>query len=240
VLLAGVLAGGCDDRSSVPQSVLDQAATQNSSKTPARPTTQELLTGHRTTLVLTPLPLTMQVPDSWKIEPLRGTPVTLVTGATPTSDISIQLSIRPSIHNDEFESLVTGAKKEMKQKPDTVKKLDIRPLGSGGAKLMERQSQGAPAPYTVYDAHNIPRVTTQSVYKWTLTVFVPHENAFQVYELNFIGLTKQQFDADKDFLNSIVNTLALGSGAGASSGAGVTSGAGAASTSPAPAPPALP
>ena len=35
----------------------------------------------------------------------------------------------------------------------------------------------------------------------------PHEGAIQVFEVNFIGLTKSQFDKDKEFLNSVLSTL---------------------------------
>src|SRR4051812_11046168 len=81
-----MLAAACDDKPSVPQAILDQATTQADNKKPQRPTTQELVSGRRTSFLLSPLPLTMQVPESWKTEPLKGTPVTLLTGPTPASD----------------------------------------------------------------------------------------------------------------------------------------------------------
>ena len=219
--------GGCDDSPPVPATLLEQAATQ--AKTSPRPTTQELLTGARTNTLLVPLPLKMQVPTSWKTKSLR---VMLLEGPTPTSDISIQLSTRPSIRTEDFDRLVAGAKKELQQSPDTVKKADVRPLpGSGNGKLLERQMVGTPGPYTVYDAQNNPHVSTQSIYKWTLTAFVPFENAYQVYELNFIGLTKEQYEKDKEFLNSIVSTLTLATPGEAG---GIPP---AATTAPTPAPP---
>jgi hypothetical protein len=213
------LATACDEKPSIPQAVIDEATTQVNDKTLTRPTTQELLSGERTSLLLTPLPLSMRVPTSWKIEPVKGRSVSLLNGPTPTSDVSIQFSIRPSLTSEAFDHLIAGARKEMQQNPDTVKKLDVRPLGGSGAKLMERQTVGPPRPYTVYDAQNLPHTTTQSSFTWTLTAFVPYENAYQVYELSFIGLTKEQYDKDKDFLEGIVNTLAYGTGAAGPAGA---------------------
>src|SRR4051812_22750574 len=94
VAAGGLLISACDDKPEVPQAVLDQATTQAADKGPKHATTQELISGHRKTLLLTPLPLTMQVPESWKLEPLKGTSVMLLNGPTPTNEnTSIQLSI---------------------------------------------------------------------------------------------------------------------------------------------------
>jgi hypothetical protein len=214
-MLIAAAAGGlglmaaCDDKSSVPQAVIDQATTQATDQMPARPTTQELLSGPRTSELLTPLPLRMQIPKSWgRPRVITSTTENILEGATPAGDISISKKVRPSITKTDFDRLIAGAKKEMQQNPDTIKKADLRPLpNSSDGKLFERQSVGQPGPYTTYDAQNIPHTSTQSIYKWTLMAFVPHADAYQVYELNFIGLTKEQFEKDQEFLNSIINTL---------------------------------
>ena len=46
-------------------------------------------------------------------------------------------------------------------------------------------------------------------------ILAPHGDAFQVYELNFVGLTKSQYDKDKDFLQGLLETLGHGSAGGA-------------------------
>src|ERR1044072_7986509 len=83
LLVSGVFCGACDDRSnSVPQAVLDQA-----SKPPIDmlrvPTTQELLSGHRSRTALLPLPLSMELPPGWR--PMKDMPGVL-QGFTPSGN----------------------------------------------------------------------------------------------------------------------------------------------------------
>src|SRR5688572_27111527 len=72
---AGLTAIGCEEPAAdVPQAVLDQQARQAAAEKnlPKIPTTQELTTGPRQTIALGPLPLTMRVPASWKVEVAAG------------------------------------------------------------------------------------------------------------------------------------------------------------------------
>ena len=78
----------------------------------------------------------------------------------------------------------------------------------GNVKVLERQSVGQAAPFVVYDSRNQPHETIEAPFSWTISVLVPNEGAYQLYELNFIGLTKSQYDHDKDFLDGILRTLA--------------------------------
>src|SRR5688572_16093681 len=66
---------GCEDPADdMTKAVLDQQAKKAAvEKTlPKIPTTQELVSGPRTTVPLGPLPLTMRVPASWKVEVAGG------------------------------------------------------------------------------------------------------------------------------------------------------------------------
>lgn len=60
----------------------------------------------------------------------------------------------------------------------------------------------------LYDKNNVPHTTTESIFNWNTSVLIPSDDGkYQVYELNFIGLTRSQYEKDKDFLNSILNTI---------------------------------
>ena len=198
-----MFAAACDDRGSVPQAVLDQA-----NKPPEDflrvPTTQELVSGRRSRTALLPLPLTMELPPGWRPDRKLAN---ILQGYTPSGgEVQIQLVPRPSIKMDDLDRLVTGAKKEMAANPQQILKVDVRPLGT--VKVLERQKVGVPAPLTTFDKNNQPHTSTESNFTWTLDVLVPHEGMYQVQELSFIGLTKSQWDQDKDFLNSVLSTLA--------------------------------
>lgn len=217
-VLAAALAA-CDDKSSVPPQVLKQAEeTQQAQATGKKkhPTTQELLSARRSRTALIPLPLTMEVPPGWGNFDGFGDPqvkaatagLNLLDGITPNGEVQIQLSVRPAIKQEEFDRIVTFGKKEQKEKPQQILKMDVR--DAGNVKIMERQSVGEPRPLTTYDDKGREHTTTESSFNWTISVLVPNAGALQVYELNFIGLTKNQYDKDKDFLNGIVNTLSYG------------------------------
>jgi hypothetical protein len=237
LLAAGLLGyvGGCDDRSGqVPQAVLDQA-----SKPPEDllkpPTTQQLLTGHRSRTALLPLPLTMELPPGWGPD-RRAHMANVMTGYTPSgNEVQIQLITRSSIKHDELDRLVTGAKKEMAAKPQQIVKVELRPLGS--AQVLERQRIGEPAKLTTYDKNMTPHESMESHFTWTLNVMIPHEAGFQVHELSFLALTKNQYDQDKDFLNGVLSTLKYETGGDATTSTSTTAPS---STQPAISAPAAP
>jgi hypothetical protein len=235
VAAATLLAVACDDRSSVPQAVLDQAS-KPPENTLRAPTTQELLSGHRSRTALHPLPLTMELPPGW--HPMKEL-ANVLQGYTPTGDIQIQLVGRASMKKEALERTVLGAKKEMATNPTEILKVDLRSLGN--VKVLERQKVGKPAPLEIRDKNNQVHTSIETPFTWTLDVLVPFEDAYQVFELNFLDLTKRQFDQDKDFLNGVLSTLAY---AGEASSTNPTAASSSAATQPAtsapPSPPSIP
>jgi hypothetical protein len=211
---AGMALVGCDDRPTPPLAGgVGDPTTKPAESRFRRPTTQALLEGHRSRTALIPLPLTMDVPAGWgRLEEVNEAGLTiksaglnLFQGATPAGEVQIQLSGRPTLKQDDLTRVIAAARKEQSADPTSILKVDLRDHGS--VKIMERQTVGKPAELTTYDSNNQPHVSTESPFNWTITVLVPHENAYQVFELNFIGLTKSQFDLDKDFLTGVIATL---------------------------------
>ena len=74
---------GCEERPEVPPEILQKTAEPTPSGVP-RPTTQELVSGARSRTLLSPLPLTMELPPSWGRESLNDvpTPPNLLQGYT--------------------------------------------------------------------------------------------------------------------------------------------------------------
>src|SRR5688572_25723943 len=94
---------GCDDPAGdIPQAVLDQQARQAEAQKslPKIPTTQDLVNGPRTVMPLGPLPMTMRVPASWRVEVAGG--ASLLRGFTPNGEVAIQLTSRPSLKKANF------------------------------------------------------------------------------------------------------------------------------------------
>ena len=203
----------CDDSSNdIPQAVRDQQARQAEAekKLPKLPTTQELLTGPRSVTALGPLPMTMRVPASWKVE-VAG-PASHLRGLSPSGqEITIQLTSRSPIKRAEFDAFIKSAKRDQAEKPQSIIKADLRPFGT--AQLFEWQKVGEPREWPVYEPvgnEMRTRTTTEQPFDWKISLFAPQGDGFQRYELSFIGLTKSQYDKDKTFLQGILDTLSWG------------------------------
>jgi len=213
VLVAIVLvAFGCDDSSSVPPSVQQAAvkAKAHGPQAPPRPTTQELVNGPKRRLPLTPLPFSVSVPPSWKVQSLGAGSITVLTGPTPSGEAQIQLTSRATAKKEELEIIRRAAKKEMSQ-PTTESlskktiKADFRKIGE--VEVFERQAIGQPGPLTVQDADGREHTETATPFNWTLQMFVPQGDEYALYEMNFVVLTAEQYQQDKQLLQPILDSL---------------------------------
>jgi hypothetical protein len=200
----------------------------------AKPTTQELLGGEYKKQPLPGMPLSLKVPVSWKLDSAGS--VTMLEGPTPHDHAIIQLAQRDAISPEQLDIFVAGARKDMEQNPESVKRAQLheRTAGGGEFKVLERMSVGSPITTPKLDARgkemmdaagNFINVTITQL-RWTLLVYVPdpQKKGYARYELNFIGLTTEQYAQDKELLQKIVDSLALES---ASSGTSATPAVGA-------------
>lgn len=201
-LLAGMYGLGCDDEPAPPLDIM-QTESPLQEAAPA-PTTQELLEGVRQTVSLGELPLSVQAPPSWAVKPMRGTTHILLMGPTPSGEASIQLNNRPLTTADKLDIIVNGAKKEMQQFPQSIKLVELRTID--GAKVLERQRVGLmPRP----SPDDPPGVKPSPPFNWTITVFVPRGADYDTHELNFVGLTADQYEADKTLLRGIIESITV-------------------------------
>lgn len=158
----------------------------------------------------------MQAPAGWGVNAVEGTNVVLLEGPTPAGQASIQLANRMVISSAKLDALVNGAKGEMKQNPDSMKMVELRePARAGGVKVLERQRVGKmPSPLLSEE----DGTKASPPFSWTITAFVPRGADYETYELNFIGLTADQYETDKSLLREIIDSLAVdAAGAGATS-----------------------
>src|SRR5262245_53680451 len=82
ILMTWMGSAGCDPpKAPPPPQPTAEATTQ---PTPQRPTTQQLLSGTFKKVPLPSAPLSISVPESWKIEPVGA--ITFLTGPTPSSE----------------------------------------------------------------------------------------------------------------------------------------------------------
>ena len=205
VLLAIALGSGCDDAPAPPPHlVADRPAAEPHEAETTRPTTQELLAGPRKPIPLGELPLTVQAPAAWTLKTLNGTTHVLLEGPTPAGEASIQLNVRPTTSGPKLELILNGAKKELERFPQSIKMVELRPIRGG--QVLEQQRVGE-MPRTLPD--DDPNVKPSRPMNWTITVFVPHGADHKTYELNFVGLTADQYETDKPLLRGIVDSITV-------------------------------
>ena len=214
VLVLGALlmtAIACDDSTSVPTSVQEAAtkAKAQGPEGPARPTTQELIKGSRKRLALTPLPFSVSVPTSWKIDSLGSGSITVLTGPTPSGEAQIQLTSRATMKKEDLEVVERAAKKEATQ-PSTeasnkTVKAEFRKLGE--VEIFERQALGMSGPLTITNSDGTEKTENATNFKWTVMMFVPQGTEYARHEMNFVALTAEQYKQDKELLEGILNSL---------------------------------
>jgi hypothetical protein len=204
---SGVLATGCDEKPAVPPDL----ATPPSASAPteiAAPTTQELMSGPRKSIGLGTVPLKASVPQSWSIKSLNGGSIHLLGGPAPLGVIQIQIAQRPVVPAEKLKSLVAIAKKELVTDAATVKVVDVHPMKADPtAQVVERQAIGQTMPAMPVGENGTEMSKPETLYSWTLTYYVPEGPSFNVYELNFVGLTIDEFKANESLLREVLDSI---------------------------------
>jgi hypothetical protein len=207
ILLTVAVLVSCDDTPEPPPQLLEESR-KKEDEGPKKPTTQELLSGPRGVISLGALPLTVRAPKDWKVNSLANGNIMLLQGPTPSGEAQISLSRRPTAKSEQIEAVIKGARKEMSATQSSVRMADTREL-PGGARVFERQSIGRMMPAVPLDDEGKTMSKPSPAMNWTITVFVPEGSVFESYELNFIGLTVDQYEADQRLLREIIDSLAL-------------------------------
>jgi len=189
---------GCDDTPTPPPSVAapPQTAPARRIDLPERPTTQQILTARRQPLPLGEIPATLEVPDPyWKLnEPAPR--IVVLQGPAPAGDVTVRLS-RQEVDNrftlfsaERVKAMIDAAQADAARDPARNLLVNARDLGD--ARILER------------------RTLQGDTVAWTINLFVPGGDTpgnYVPYQLGFLGLTKAQYDADRDFLESTFRTL---------------------------------
>jgi hypothetical protein len=217
VALVGASAGGCDDQSDLPADLVqqqsDQQATDQQNAAATRPTTQELVRGERVWINLDTLPLRLRAPSSWRItrHGSAGSNVWL-EGATLHGDVQIDLTQRPAVARREYELFLKGIQRRI----DSPSGREAIQLGQvGPMQIVDYREELPAAPKPVVDESGNPKLDasgelvmqTAVPMRWRRSIYVPRADHAELYELRFVVLTKDQYEADREFLEQIFASL---------------------------------
>lgn len=212
LLIVGVaLSGACDRDDSMPPSLITVQPEQET-PTPSlpRPTTQALLEGPRTPIVLDTLPISMLVPPQWRIT-RHSANVVWVEGPTPHSEARIALKSQPSIPHDQFQMYLKGSRRDQEEEKNTT----IKIRQAGPMHIVERRTFLQPMRAPVVDSQGIAKLDergdvvmlTTVPLRWWVHLFVPFEQHVEQYDLSFVDIAKDQFEVDQAFLEKMLSTL---------------------------------
>jgi hypothetical protein len=234
---------GCDDRPHGEQA----AAPRPQPTTKPWPTTQEFLAMPRKPTPLVFMPITLSIPDGWKLDPPDAP--TSLEGPAPSGNLDISISILAPMKKARVDLLVEGAHQEAKLKPSVVvdepapinglralEKFSYANSSAGSATQpsstqpsvalsMADQSSAqsdtvqesaikdatAPTPVALPATRPagdgaLPTSMAGQTVSWNLILFVPYEDRFVPCSFDLIGLTQQQFQGDRAFIWSMLQT----------------------------------
>jgi hypothetical protein len=199
ILLAAIFAAACDEKPKLPP--------VSNTPTNTGPTTQELLTGPRTRLTLGSLPLSVRVPaKGWKIDTISSAGITLLRGVTPSGGVEIQLSTQRPVKKEDLDSILSYAHKDMERRNEPRNKIDVRTIG-GNVKVLEQFVVNPPQSLITTDATGKETTRQASSVTWTIEVFVPQQSQYERHDLNFVGLTYDEYQTDKPLLTEVIDSL---------------------------------
>jgi hypothetical protein len=199
VVMIGVVMLGCEKASPPPQ-ITEKPPTDVAPT--VVPTTQELMGGKYKKVSLMPLPLSAEVPDSWKVETLPGTSLTCLRGyGLDGRMIQMSLEIGTPLATDnlgtadkKLKNVLDGATRASTRESQSVRKFDVRSVGD--IKRLEEQR--------IFAGSTQP---SEQLLDWKVTFFVSRNDEFAPYSVRSLGLTTDQYEQSKDLLHKIYDSI---------------------------------
>ncbi len=209
-----IATSGCE-RSPVPSPAPTDASAASSTD-PANPTVQPLGpsgdSNSPTTqspaafapIRLSYFPLTVEAPRNWQIKSFVNGDVVFLQGPAPSGEeVQIQLSHRGRVTAEQLILRQNATTREAAEHSESVKLAEVRT--SGPLTIFDQQSLGKEI-VSLTDSRGNALPDTVN-YRWTIHVFAPRESDFDDFELNFVGLTADQFKKDSQFLKRVMSSI---------------------------------
>lgn len=197
-LALGVLGSNfaCDEQppppTSLPSSVSDVEPVQKP------PTSVPVTEQPRKALPLRLIPFILQAPETWEVVSTKGsdTPVTMIEGPILDDQVRITLGLREPVGGEVLKNLLKRFEKEdadlKKNGQGFVRITDIGELRVIDLRRKPPHSQAAPS---------------EQLMEWRITLLYPRGVAHEQYTLQFIGLTVEAYEKNKDFLTEILQSI---------------------------------
>jgi hypothetical protein len=182
----------CDK--SAPQAVDSTPAAENSA-----PATEPAssLSGDKMDLKLAVVPLTLHVPVEWKLNEAGG--VMAIEGPLPHGDAEIIISRLKPLNAERTQMWFAAATQPADDKQYLTN--DVRDIN--GLKVWETATVEHGAASDVQGG----ATTVPSWVSWRFTILVPQDQGTLPCSLGFAGMSRADYEAQKDFVESIMGTI---------------------------------
>jgi hypothetical protein len=202
VAMIGIALIGCDDRKNLVP--LEQPAQNAASATQpgAAPTTQELVGGPYERVALKAIPFSVSVPRGWELKSQGGM---VLQGPTPSGFAQLQIARHLAPIEKHAETLIAATKREAASNPGPYTLAEVRDIN--GMRALEARSAGQTQQRPAIDAKGKTIAPTTTPLQWKTSVFMPEGRDTVVCEIQFIDLSREQYDLDKDVLTKIMSSL---------------------------------
>jgi hypothetical protein len=186
------LAGGCDRRQDVSASPGEGDPTAQAEMPPS-------WDSPRKDFPLMVMPLTIDLPAGWKLEPPVGP--SFLKGPAPSGEVEISLSIMDGMDQRHRQLFIAGAIDQSQRHP---RRIQVRQSTSkSGLLVVERTTYVLPLSGTATK----PATTLPwQQLSWNITLFVPYKQKFIPCCLDLIGLTQRQYELDEQTIRTMVDS----------------------------------
>ena len=149
------------------------------------------------------IPFNLTVPRGWDFKSEDG--ITVLQGPSPKGIVQIAIGKHISPIPDHAKRLIDGAKKELADHPNQYALANVRQ--DNGVQILETRSIDATRQSPTIDADGSVLAPTSTPMRWKISAFVTNGAELDICEINFVDLTREQYDRDKDFLQQIIASL---------------------------------
>jgi hypothetical protein len=155
-------------------------------------------------LSLINIPIVLSVPADWKVEPPNNP--AYLEGAGPDGQVQISLSLLDSMTGSSRKAYIETALSQSQRHPHRIQ---IRQITTdNGLQIFERINY-TDLPDDPADQAQ-PATRPSEPLSWTLVLFVPVDQKFIPCQFDLLKLTQKQYEDDRQFIESMVETSQAG------------------------------
>lgn len=196
VLSVSVFNFACDHEPTPPTSLPSETLSFDPVDSP--PTPVPVTEQPRKTLSLRLIPFTLQAPETWEVVSTKGgeSPITMIEGPILDDEVRITLGLREPVGGEVFKNLLKRFEKQDSDLKNNGQGF-VRVTNTGDLWMIDLRRKPL-------DSQVQP---SEQLIEWRITLLYPRGVMYEQYTLQFIGLTVEAYEKNKDLLTEILQSI---------------------------------